>query len=165
MGHWQVVPCFLEYCLWVMGSVIPLKSATLTLPPSHLRWRRSNNREIFYATINRGAPDLTTTFSHKLRRRKRSKGAIVTSYYFPVLDGDKAVHIMETRQDPASINLGSALTNTGLLQDRRRMPQKLQDAYGQALAGQTYSLLNTSYKHKGILCRSLAWWHWVLGLL
>lgn len=137
---------FAGYGIWSIFDQRNVKSTPTTLEIAQL----DHSGEIVYATVNGGSPDLANTYSYEIKRRKRSSGALTTSYYVPVLDGNQVAYIMETRVDPASINFSGTLSNTGLLQASSKLPQTLQDTYGELLEDQPYSLLNTAYTPKGM---------------
>jgi len=130
------------YSLWQM-----FEKRNVASEPEVMNLAELQNPEdgLVYATINGGTLDLQNTFEYSIKKRRRA--ARVQNYFIPVKDAgsDSVKYVLQTKTDPGSLDLSNS-NFTGLLQKSSAMPDKLSEAYATAYPGQSFALLDTSYK-------------------
>jgi len=106
--------------------------------------------ELLYATVSGGTIDLLNTYEYTVTRKRRST-ALIQEYFVPVTDASGSVqYILQTETEPGSLN-ASGNTHTGLLQSSSTIPGDLADTYKSKFPGQSYPVLDASYKPKTMI--------------
>jgi len=109
------------YSLWQM-----FEKRNVASEPEVMNLAELQNPEdgLVYATINGGTLDLQNTFEYSIKKRRRA--ARVQNYFIPVKDAgsDSVKYVLQTKTDPGSLD----------------------EAYATAYPGQSFALLDTSYK-------------------
>lgn len=138
---------FAAFSAWTVFETRNLSSEPVALGAAEL----GSTEGLTYAAASGGNLDLANAIAYEVKRKRRSRVAMLTNYYIPVVDdSNQVMYLLKTSEEPSTLKM-TETSQTGLVDSSDELPSRVYDNFHSAFNKQQFSVLDATYSPKSML--------------